>query len=112
MCRPRRRRCVNSLLQTSILSGLRAIGAAVTGHKASQAMLEKLEGESLFLTPLDDSRKWFVTTRSSRNSCRRLEQRNPEEVKRCTAWRLIHLDEELPEQAFEHAVAGDDAGAR
>ena len=101
------------LLQTSILERLCApLCAAVTGYKASQAMLEKLEGESLFLTPLDDSRKWFRYHPLFAEFLQaRLEQRNPEEVK--TLHRVAarwHLDEELPEQAFEHAVAGDDAG--
>lgn len=101
------------LLQTSILERLCApLCAAVTGYKESQAMLEKLEGESLFLTPLDDSRKWFRYHPLFAEFLQaRLEQRNPEEVK--TLHRVAarwHLDEELPEQAFEHAVAGDDAG--
>jgi LuxR family maltose regulon positive regulatory protein len=48
------------LLQTSILERLSAcLCDAVTGQQGSQALLERLEKANLFLTPLDDQRRWY-----------------------------------------------------
>ena len=48
------------LIQTSILERLNAsLCNALTGRTDSQAMLEELERNNLFLTPLDDDRHWY-----------------------------------------------------
>ena len=48
------------LVQTSILERLNAsLCNALTGRTDSQAMLEELERNNLFLTPLDDDRHWY-----------------------------------------------------
>ena len=48
------------LLQTSILERLNAsLCNALTGRADSQAMLEELERNNLFLTALDDERHWY-----------------------------------------------------
>ena len=48
------------LLCTSILDQLCGpLCDAVTGEPGSQAILEKLEHANLFLTPLDDERRWY-----------------------------------------------------
>ena len=48
------------LLQTSILERLdAALCNAVTGRADSQAILEELERNNLFLTALDDERRWY-----------------------------------------------------
>ncbi|MCA9934339.1 MAG: hypothetical protein KC415_10470, partial [Anaerolineales bacterium] len=50
------------LLQTSILSRLSApLCDAVTGRSDSQTILEQLQRQNLFITPLDDGRSWFRT---------------------------------------------------
>jgi len=48
------------LIQTSILERLNAsLCNALTGSADSQAMLEELERNNLFLTALDDERRWY-----------------------------------------------------
>lgn len=48
------------LLDTSILDRLTAdLCDAVSGRAGSQAMLERLERENLFVVPLDDERHWY-----------------------------------------------------
>ena len=48
------------LLETSILERLNAaLCNALTGHADGQAMLEDLERSNLFLTALDDERRWY-----------------------------------------------------
>ena len=48
------------LLETSILERLCGpLCAAVTGRVESQALLEQLESDNLFLRPLDDQRHWY-----------------------------------------------------
>jgi LuxR family maltose regulon positive regulatory protein len=48
------------LLQTSILERLNAsLCNAITGRTDSQVMLDELERNNLFLTALDDERRWF-----------------------------------------------------
>ncbi|MCA9875125.1 MAG: hypothetical protein KC441_15755, partial [Anaerolineales bacterium] len=51
---------MNFLLQTSILDRLSGpLCDQVTGQTGSQAMLEELERNNLFLVPLDEERKWY-----------------------------------------------------
>ena len=99
------------LLQTSILARLcGSLCVAVTGNGGGQEMLERLERENLFLVPLDDERKWFRYHGLFADFLReQLARRHPDEVadlhRRAARW---YLGQDRPEQAFEHAVEGDD----
>ncbi len=99
------------LLRTSVLDRLcGALCDAVTEGREGQQMLELLERENLFLVPLDDERAWFRYHRLFADVLREeLHRRYPDEVGalhlRAARW---HLDRDLPEEAFRHAVAGDD----
>ena len=100
------------LLETSILEQLSGpLCDAVTGREGGQEMLEMLERENLFLVPLDDDREWFRYHRLFADFLREeLARRYPDEIaglhKRAGRW---YLAQDLPEPAFRHAVAGDDA---
>ena len=77
----------------------------------SQAVLEKLEKSNLFLIPLDNERTWYRYHSLFADFLRgELNRRHPEQVqelhRRAARWYLHH---DLPEQAFRHALAGDDA---
>ncbi|HUG16885.1 MAG TPA: LuxR C-terminal-related transcriptional regulator [Thermomicrobiales bacterium] len=99
------------LLQTSLLDRLSAsLCDAVTGRDDGQQMLELLERENLFLMPLDDSRQWYRYHRLFADFLRaELGRRQPAEAvplhRRAAGW---YLERDAPEQAFPHAVAGDD----
>jgi LuxR family maltose regulon positive regulatory protein len=99
------------LLQTSILDRLCGpLCDVVTGREGGQDMLETLERENLFLVPLDDSRQWFRYHRLFGDFLHEeLHRHHPAEVaglhRRAAWWYLAH---DLPEQAFRHAVAGED----
>lgn len=99
------------LLQTSILDRLCAsLCEAVTGSAGGQAMLESLERENLFLVPLDDRREWFRYHRLFADVLQdELNRRLPDEIadlhRRATGWYLEH---DVPEPAFEHAIAAND----
>jgi LuxR family maltose regulon positive regulatory protein len=99
------------LLRTSILDRLCGpLCDAVTGRQGSQEMLELLERENLFLMPLDDHREWFRYHKLFADVLQEeLGRRQPDEVaalhRRAAGWCLAH---DLPEPAFQHAVAGDD----
>jgi LuxR family maltose regulon positive regulatory protein len=99
------------LLQTSILDRLcGSLCDAVTGREDSQHMLATLEQENLFLVPLDDRREWYRYHRLFADFLQEeLRRRHPDEVthlhRRAAGW---YLARDLPEQAFEHAIAGDD----
>jgi LuxR family transcriptional regulator, maltose regulon positive regulatory protein len=102
------------LLQTSILDRLTAdLCSLVTARRDGQSMLEFLEGESLFIMPMDDDRKWYRYHRLFAEFLRaELPRRHPEEVaelhRRAARW---YLERGLPEQAFDHAIQGDDVDA-
>lgn len=105
------------LLQTSILDRLcGALCDAVTGTGDGQEMLELLERENLFLVPLDDTRQWFRYHRLFADFLRaELHRRYADEVRelhrRAAQW---YLDQNLADESFQHAVAGDalDLGAQ
>jgi LuxR family maltose regulon positive regulatory protein len=100
------------LLQTSILERLcGSLCHAVTGEGNSQEILERLERENVFLVPLDDSREWFRYHRLFADFLHEeLVQHRPDHVellhRRAAGW---YLARDLPEPAFDHAVAGNDA---
>jgi len=99
------------LLRTSILDRLGgSLCDAVTGEGGSQETLERLERENLFLAPLDDHRAWFRYHPLFAGFLREeLRRHQPNEIvqlhRRAARW---HLAEDLPEPAFQHAVAGND----
>jgi LuxR family maltose regulon positive regulatory protein len=99
------------LLRTSILDRLcGSLADAVTGTSGGQETLEFLERENLFIAPLDTSREWFRYHGLFADFLRgELHRIHPEEVvelhRRAARWYLAH---DLPEEAFHHAVAGDD----
>jgi LuxR family maltose regulon positive regulatory protein len=99
------------LLRTSILDRLCAgLCDTVVEGEGSQAMLERLERENLFLLPLDDCRTWFrYHPLFADFLLAELQRSLPNEVAHlhCRAARWF-LHAAMPEQAFDHAVAGSD----
>ena len=99
------------LLQTSITDRLCAsLCDTITGLEAGQQMLETLERESLFLVPLDDNRVWFRYHSFFADFLKaELQHRHPDELiqlhQRAARWYLAH---NLPEQAFQHALEGQE----
>jgi LuxR family maltose regulon positive regulatory protein len=99
------------LLRTSILDRLSAsLCDAVTGATNGRAILEALERESLFIDALDNDREWYRYHRLFSDFLRaELLRHYPDEVaglhQRAAGWYLEH---DLPESAFEHALAGND----
>ena len=100
---------VRFLLETSILDDLcGALCDVVTGSEGGQARLNWLEGASLFLAPLDDRREWYRYHHLFRDFLHEeLIARYPDDVRalhhRAAGW---YLDHNLPEPAFNHAIAG------
>jgi LuxR family maltose regulon positive regulatory protein len=100
------------LLQTSVLDTL--CGSLVDSVRESangQARLEELERESVFLVSLDDHREWFRYHHLFAEFLRgELARRMPDEVttlhERAARW---HLDHDMSEPAFRHALASGDA---
>ena len=101
------------LLQTSMVSRLcSSLCDALTGNADGQAMLEYLERENLFLVPLDDRREWFRYHRPFADFLnaalqRRFPDQRVELHRRAARWYLAH---DQPNEAFQHAVEGEDAG--
>jgi LuxR family transcriptional regulator, maltose regulon positive regulatory protein len=99
------------LLETSVLDPLSAaLCDAVTGRDDGEAMLAALERDNLFLMPLDDRRAWFRYHRLFADFLRtELERAEPNTVellhRRAATWYLAHA---MPEQAFSHAIAGNE----
>ncbi|MDX1614176.1 MAG: LuxR C-terminal-related transcriptional regulator [Candidatus Promineifilaceae bacterium] len=99
------------LVQISIVDRLCGpLCNAITRREDGQALLERLERESLFLVALDERRRWFRFHQLFADYLRRrLRERHPEDEpnlhRRAARW---YLAKELPEPAFRHAVAADD----
>ena len=99
------------LMQTSMLERLNAsLCNALTGRANSQAMLEELEHNNLFLTALDDERRWYRYHHLFADVLRhRLTEKSP------TVFDELHLrasewfeNEGLVTEAVNHALAAHD----
>jgi len=101
------------LLQTSITDRLCAsLCEAIIGLEGGQQILETLERDNLFLIALDDDRVWFRYHPIFANFLNaELKRRHPDEPvqlhQRAACW---YLDHNLPEQAFPHALEGQEMG--
>ena len=100
------------LLDTSVLERLTGpLCDAVTGRGDSQSMLVRLEAANLFLTPLDDERRWYryhqLFATILRNQLARSESERTNSLhRRASLW----LEKEgLSEEAINHALLGGDA---
>lgn len=99
------------LLQTCIVDRLCGpLADAITGMGNGQTGLERLEREHLFTMPLDDNREWFRYHRFLLDYLREEIRREPfDEVaelhRRAATW---YLHEDMPEPAFDHALAAND----
>lgn len=99
------------LLRTSLPERLCAeLATALTGDEMSQAMLERVERDDLFLRPLDENRAWFRYHHLFVEFLRRrLERDHPAEVRglhrRAARW---FADNNLSSEAVDHALAADD----
>jgi LuxR family maltose regulon positive regulatory protein len=99
------------LVQTSLLERLSGpLCEAVTGTTGGQAMLEQLERQNLFVEALDDERRWFRCHPIWADFLRAELARQPSEQvaalhRRAAAW---FAEQELPEPAYTHALAGRD----
>jgi LuxR family transcriptional regulator, maltose regulon positive regulatory protein len=99
------------LLRTSLLERLCApLCEAVTAAPNAQSMLEQLERQNLFVESLDETRTWFryhplfadfLLGELERGFAAEISELH----RRAARW---HLQEDLPEPAFHHALAGDD----
>ncbi len=99
------------MLQASILDHLYApLCDAVTGRHDSQALLERFESANLFLTPLDDERRWYRFHQLFKDVLEsRLRQSQadqlPELHRRAARW---YEDNHMAETAIRHALSGGD----
>jgi LuxR family maltose regulon positive regulatory protein len=102
---------LNFLLQTSILDRLCGpLCDAVTGGSDGQAILESLAHANLFITPLDDTGKWYRYHQLFTEVLqRRLEQTDRDQVselhRRASSW---YAQQGLMNEAVTHALAGPD----
>jgi LuxR family maltose regulon positive regulatory protein len=107
---PRRR---NFLLRTSILDRLTAsLCDAVVGEPGSQAVLQDLETDNLFVIPLDGKRQWFRYHRLFGDWLRHeLALREPAAVPelhlRAARW---HQEHGSYPRGIDHALAAEDVG--
>ena len=99
------------LLQTSVVERLSGpLCNAMTGNDDGQSMLEQLESANLFLTPLDDERRWYRYHQLFADVLRsRLTASEPEHVgglhRRASEW----LEREgLIDGAIGHSLLGGD----
>ncbi len=100
------------LLQTSVLERLCGpLCNAVTGLADSQAMLEKLQHSNLFITPLDDERRWYRYHHLFADLLRaHLKQADPNSApelhRRASSW---YEQNRLVAEAVPHALAAGDS---
>jgi len=101
----------NFLLQTSMLDWLSGpLCDAVTGQKDSNALLEVLERDNLFVSPQDDKRHWFRYHQLFADVLRvHLMEEQPDQVpalhRRASEW---YAQNGSPADAIRHALAGGD----
>jgi LuxR family transcriptional regulator, maltose regulon positive regulatory protein len=102
---------VGFLLETSVLGRLcGSLCDAVTGRDDSQAVLEALERDNLFVVPLDEVRRWwryhhlFAELLGARLSGMR-PARVPELHRAASAW---HEEHGFADEAVRHAIAAGD----
>jgi LuxR family transcriptional regulator, maltose regulon positive regulatory protein len=99
------------LLDTSVLEQLTGgLCDALTGGSDGQQLLEALERDNLFLSPLDDQRQWFRYHHLFADALRvRLEAENPGRVRAlhraASDW---HAEHGTLADAIRHALAADD----
>ncbi|HYN55829.1 MAG TPA: hypothetical protein VES03_01405, partial [Motilibacterales bacterium] len=99
------------LVQTSILDRMSAdLCDAVTGHRASGPMLERLERANLFVVALDDRRHWYRYHHLFAEVLRmRLHAERPDQVgvlnRRASDWFVANG---MPSEAVGHALAAGD----
>jgi LuxR family maltose regulon positive regulatory protein len=99
------------LLKTSILEQLcGSLCDALTDKSEGNQTLERLREANLFVIPLDNERSWYRYHHLFGGMLRnKLQQEMPEVIPelhyRASLWYEEH---ELPDQAFEHAIAADD----
>ena len=97
------------LLQTSILERMNgSVCNSLTHRTDSQAMLERLEHDNLFVIPLDDKRQWYRYHHFFRDLLRnRLQHSQPEIIPglhlQASAW---YRDNQYLNEALEHAIFG------
>jgi LuxR family maltose regulon positive regulatory protein len=99
------------LLRTAILNRLTgSLCDVITGQESSQATLEILDRANLFITPMDDERRWYRYHHLFADLLRqRLRQSHPEQIP------LLHMrasewceNNNLPSDAIRHALAAED----
>jgi LuxR family maltose regulon positive regulatory protein len=99
------------LLQTALLDRVCAsLANALTGRSDGQQALEAVESANLFITPLDDERRWYRYHHLfAEFLAGQLQERDPELVRalhsRASAW--FHA-RGFGEEAVEHALRGAD----
>jgi len=99
------------LLDTSVLEQLTGpLCVALTGGSDSQQLLEKLERDNLFLSPLDDQRQWYRYHQLFADALRaRLQAENPGRVpalhRAASDW---HAEHGTLADAIRHALAAHD----
>ncbi|MCC6383355.1 MAG: helix-turn-helix transcriptional regulator, partial [Dehalococcoidia bacterium] len=99
------------LVQTALLQRLcGALCDAVTGKQDSQALLEELARENLFLLPLDNQRQWYRYHPLFADFLRhRLQRLDPARLcalqRRAAGWYAAHG---FAEAAIDHALAAHD----
>lgn len=99
------------LLRTAVLDRLCGpLCDSVTGTADGSQMLESLVRRNLFVTPLDDQRRWYRYHHLFADVLRtHLTEERPGEIavlhRRASGW---YADNDLPEEAVRHALAAGD----
>ena len=99
------------LLQTAVLDQLSGpLCDAVTNSEDSQAMLEQLERDNLFVVPMDDRRQWYRYHHLFADALRSALTQQASETagtlhRRACDWYAVN---DLPREAIHHALAAED----